>query len=154
MATMVWLTALLAAKSWRDLTILFTMFAAGQIVAALFAGSITLTLSPRFIEAAGALTIAYLAVEVLVLPNAGGRWVVAGVLGLFHGVYFSMLLVGGDYRPGPYLAGAIFAEATILIALRFCERLIRPRFAIPFQRVFAGLLLAVGIAWFLIRLKD
>jgi HupE/UreJ protein len=145
---------LLAARSWRDLAMLFGMFAVGQIAAALFGRTITLSLSPRFIEAAAALTIAYFAVEVLLLPNAGGRWIVAGVLGLFHGVYFSMLLTGGEYRPVPYLAGAILAELAILATLWMLAWFVRPRFQIPFQRLSASLLLVIGIGWFLIRLKN
>ena len=41
--------------------------------------------APRFVEAATALTIAYMAVEILALPQAGKRWLIAGALG-FSGV--------------------------------------------------------------------
>lgn len=139
---------LLAAKSWRDLALLFAMFAAGQVAAALLAKTLTLSISPRFIEAASALTIAYFAVELLLLPEAGGKWIVAGVLGLFHGVYFSMLLTAGEYRPAPYLAGALAAEALIMAIAWLCAR------RLPYQRALASILLLVGLGWFLLRLRN
>jgi hypothetical protein len=139
---------LLAARSWRDLGLLFGMFAAGQLAAALLVNPLRLGISPRFIEAAAALTIAYLAVELLLIPNAGGRWIVTGVLGLFHGVYFSMLFAAGDYRPGLFLAGAISAEAIVAsLAWLGVRRL-------PYQRAFSSVLLAIGFGWFLLRMKS
>jgi hypothetical protein len=139
---------LLAARTWRDLGVLFAMFAVGQIAAALLVNPASLGVSPRFIEAAAALTIAYLAVELLVLPNAGGRWIVTGVLGLFHGIYFAMLFAAGDYRPGLFLTGAVLAEASIAAAAWFGVR----RF--PYQRALSSVLLVTGLGWFLLRLRN
>ena len=82
------------------------MFLAGQAVTAVGHLSTRLLLSPRFIEAATALTIAYLAFEILALPAAGQRWLVVGVLGLLHGMYFDMLLAVGDYGRWSFLVGA------------------------------------------------
>lgn len=139
---------LLAARSWRDLGLLFGTFAIGQLLAALLVQPLGVSVSPRFIEAAAALTIAYLAVELLLLPNAGGRWAVTGVLGLFHGVYFSMLFAAGDYRPGLFLTGAIAAEAMVAGVAWFGVR------RLPYQKVLTSLLLVIGFGWFLLRLKS
>jgi hypothetical protein len=143
---------LLAARGWRDLGGLFAMFAVGQLAAAMLSGRLALSMSPRFIEAAAALTIAYFAVELLLIPNAGRRWVVAGVLGLFHGVYFSMLLAGGDYRPALYLSGAVVAEAAITAVIWLMLRAASARFQI--QRILATVLFVIGVGWFLLRLKS
>lgn len=145
---------LLAAGTLRELAALVGMFAVGQVIAALFAKPLIVELSPRFLEAAAALTIAYFAVELLLLPNAGGRWVVVGVLGLFHGIYFSQLIEGGGYRPGFYLAGAVSAEALLAALMWAVTRVVRPRVSFQFQRTFASLLLVIGIGWFLLRMKN
>ncbi len=139
---------LLAARGWRDLGFLFAMFAAGQVAAALLAPRYAPGLAPRFIEAAAALTIAYLAVELLLLPNAGGRWIVVGILGLFHGAYFAMLFVAGNYQPGFFLTGAIAAEAALAAVAWLGIR------RVPYQRALSTMLLAVGLGWFLLRLKN
>ncbi len=139
---------LLAARGWRDLGLLFGTFAAGQLAGALLIHPERLGLAPRFIEAAAALSVAYLAVELVMLPNAGGRWVVTGVLGLFHGMYFSMLLTAGEYQPGLFLSGALSAEALLATAAFFGVR------RIPFQRALGYALLVVGLGWFILRLRS
>lgn len=140
------LALLLAARGWRDLAQLFAMFAAGQAIAAALAPRFSIHLSPRFIEAAAALTIAYFAVEILLLPEAGGRWAIAGVLGLFHGMYLAMLVAAGEYQAVPYVIGALAAEA--LLALVLWQALRR----LHYQRIMASLLLLVGLGWFIQRL--
>src|ERR1035438_8268711 len=62
--------------------------------------------APRFVEAATALAVAYLAVEILLLPQAGARWLVAGVLGALHGLYFHLFVQTTGYSPALVLAGA------------------------------------------------
>jgi len=57
----------LASRSWRELGLLTAAFLIGEGVAYL----IRWDPSPRFIEAAMGLTVAYLAVEILFLPAAG-----------------------------------------------------------------------------------
>jgi hypothetical protein len=90
-----------------------------------------------------ALTVAYLAVEILFLPRAGARWLVAGVLGGFHGLYFHFFVQTTGYRPGLVLAGAAAAEliAIAILALR------------PLQ-VSASALLVFGMVWFFLRLRN
>lgn len=132
----------LAARSARETAILAVMYLAGEWIMRLIAPRIPWPLSPRFIEAAIALTIAYLALEILLLPKAANRWVVVLVLGLFHGLYFAAF-------PATYLiAAAIFQVAAIAI-LAWCAL----RFATPaIRRVSTVALLAVSAAWFAWRL--
>ncbi len=76
-------------------------FLATEALACAIAPRISLSLSPRFIEAAAALTIAYLAFEIILLPDSHHRWLVTGILGLFHGAYFSIFLTESGYSaPG------------------------------------------------------
>jgi hypothetical protein len=57
------------------------MFLLGQIAAAIVAPRTNWDPAPRFVEAGTALTVAYIAVEILALPQAGKRWLIAGALG-------------------------------------------------------------------------
>jgi len=158
MAQILFLAALvLAGRSRRELVQLTAMFLAGQTVTAVAHLSARLLLSPRFIEAATALTIAYLAFEILTLPAAGQRWLVVGALGLLHGMYFDMLLAAGDYGRWPFLAGAFSAQAAIIAALAllaWAARRVMAPLSILLQRALASLLLLTGISWFLMRLKS
>ena len=147
----------LAGRSRRELASLIAMFVAGQALTVTAQLSTRMAVSPRFIEAATALTIAYLAVEILLLPAAGQRWLVVGVLGVLHGMYFDMLLSTGDYSRVSYLAGAFLAEVTLSVILwgvvRAAASLPMARSSI-IPRVFASLLLLTGFSWFLLRLRN
>src|SRR5690242_19134631 len=78
----------LAARSRRELFAIGGMFLAGQILSALLVPHTGWNPPSRFVEAAAALTLAYLAVEILLLPRAAGRCALAGSLGAFHRLYF------------------------------------------------------------------
>jgi len=107
----------------------------------------------RFVESAGALTVAYLATETLLLPQAGARWLVAAGMGLFHGIYFGVFLRQSQMSAAAVLSGASAAEAVLLAALgALALRLAKDFGETLFRRVTAGLLLAVGIGWFAVRL--
>ena len=60
----------LAARSRRELMALTASFLAAEALACAMAPRLQLPLSPRFIEAAAALTIAYLAFEIILLPQS------------------------------------------------------------------------------------
>jgi hypothetical protein len=144
----------LAARSRRELVALTASFLAAETLACAIAPYLRLSLSPRFIEAAAALTIAYLAFEIILLPDSSSRWVVVAVLGLFHGAYFAAFLGESGYHLTTFLTGVILCEL-ILIALfgLVLDRLTRLSFLRRAVPVAASLLLAVGVAWFLLRLK-
>lgn len=137
----------LAARSAREMLALTASFLGGEIVACLLAPRLPLALSPRFIEAAAALTIAYLAFEILLLPQSGQRWLVVGALGLFHGAYFSLFLVTSGYHLGSFLTGVGAAELVVL-GLLYPVRRAAGRRVIA---VAATILLTTGVAWFAIR---
>lgn len=140
----------LAARTRRELIALTGSFLAAEVVACLVMPRLSFPLSPRFIEAAAALTVAYLAFEILLLPNSHVRWLVVGVLGLFHGAYFSVFLAESGYRALGFLGGVAVAELLLIglfafILTRFAKL---PR-AVPAA---ASVLLTIGLVWFFVRL--
>ena len=143
----------LAARSRRELAALAGMFLCGQIACVLVAPLTGWQPAARFVEAAAALTIAYLAVEILLLPHAGSRWLIAGVLGMFHGLYFELFLRNTEYHAGWVLAGAAVAEiaAIALFAVVFARAVKIGAVLRPVQ-VSASLLLVFGMVWFCLRL--
>ena len=115
----------LAARTRRELALLVLAFVSGELVACLAMPHLPIVFSPRFIEAAAALTIAYLAFEIVLLPGSGQRWLVVGALGLFHGAYFSLFLTSSSYRTGPFLLGVIIAELIAIAILAIPARRIQ-----------------------------
>ena len=142
----------LAARSRRELLTLAAAFLAGQAASAVAVPLAGWQPAPRFVEAAAALTVAYLAVEILALPKAGSRWVVAGVLGAFHGLYFALFVTTTGYSPAWVLAGAALADllSLCLMAVVFAKIGAAARALRPVQ-VSASLLLATGLVWFFVR---
>jgi len=144
----------LAARGKKELLALAAMFAAGQIAAAIIVPRTAWQPPPRFVEAAMALALAYLAVEILLLPQAGARWAVAGILGGFQGLYFCLFLQNTGYQPALVLAGAVAAQATVIaiFALAFSHIGRFAKALRPVQVSAAGLLI-FGMAWFFLRLR-
>jgi hypothetical protein len=152
----VFLAALvLAARGGRELAALTGMFLAGQVVSVLAMPHTGWQPAARFVEAAAALAVAYLAVEILLLPEAGWRWLIAAVLGLFHGLYFHLFLQETRYRPGYVLTGAALAEAIAIIVIWFAfSRIVRFARVLRPVQVSAAALLAFGMVWFFLRLRS
>lgn len=151
-AQLLFLAALaLAARNRRELVAMAAAFLSCEFLTAAIVPATTWRPAERFVEAAMALTIAYLAVEMLALPEAGRRWVVAGVLGLFHGLYFAAFLETGEYRSSWFLPGAAGAEAAVLIVLALLTLRIHRKAQVA--RVAAPLLLVTGMVWFFVRLR-
>jgi len=144
----------LAARSRREMLAVGGMFAGGQVAAALVVPHIAWQPAPRFVEAAMALALAYLAVEILLLPEAGARWAIAGVLGVFQGLYFELFLQNTGYQPALVLAGAVAAQAIAIaiLALLFAQ-IGRVAKALRPVQVSAAGLLVFGMAWFFLRLR-
>jgi hypothetical protein len=144
-----------ASRRRQELIALSAMFLAGQIACVLAMPHVAWQPAPRFVEAAAALTVAYLAVEILLLPQAGARWAIAGVLGAFHGLYFHLFLQNSGYRAGWVLGGAALAEAAAVsvFALLF-SRVVRMGKALRPVQVSAVVLLVFGLVWFGLRLRS
>jgi len=144
----------LAARSRRELVLLAGMFLAGQTAAALVVPLTAWQPPARFVEAAAALTIAYLAVEILFLPDAGMRWLVVALLGTIHGLYFELFLRTTGYNPLYVLGGAALAELLVIALCGFVFSYLRRRApALRPVPVSASAMLLFGMAWFFFRLK-
>jgi hypothetical protein len=140
----------IAARSRRELLAIAAAFLLGQVASTLALPHMAWQPPARFVEAATALAVAYLAVEILLLPEAGARWLVAGALGLFHGMYFHLFVRDTGYSAALVLAGAALAEAAA-IAL---AALVLARAGKLTKQVSAAALLVFGMAWFLMRMKS
>ena len=118
----------------------FICFLMGEAGAILIGPRIPWPMAPRFLEAAMALTVAYLAVEILMgSPAKHLAWVV-GVLGLFHGL-------GVSGFPWPYSIAAGVLQVVVFFALAFGVR----RISVGLRRGVAWGLLAAGLAGFVFR---
>jgi hypothetical protein len=144
----------LAARARHELVALILSFLAAETLACTVSPRVSFSLSPRFIEAAAALTVAYLAFEIILLPDSRHRWLVVGVLGLFHGAYFSIFLVESGYQALTFLAGVLLAELLLIAVFALIlSRLARFRWMHRAVPVLASLLLLTGVVWFFFRLR-
>lgn len=147
----------LAARSRRELLLITSCFLAGEIFSAVVVPLTPWNPAPRFVEAALALTVAYMAVEILTLPEAGQRWAVAAVLGLFHGLSYALYLTSTGYASFPVLFGMALAEvlavAAFALAIARTARMFSSM-APAASRITAACLLITGLGWFFLRLKS
>ncbi len=126
-----------AARGWGELTLLTVAFVLGEWAALPIAPRIPLGLSAGFLEAAMALTAAYLAVDVVLLPQGRSRWMAMPVLGLVHGLSYAAF-------PPNYLTGGSVAQVAIVAAAAAAA------FKLPSRVRWAAmiLILAISLGWF------
>jgi hypothetical protein len=127
----------LAARNIREMGILTITFLAAEWLARPLSPRIPISFSPEFLEAVLALTVAYLAAEIVFLPESRARWAVVPVLGIAHGLSFSAF-------PPAYLAAAAITQAVLLGVLWSIAR----KMPLAWRRPAAGVMLVAGIGWF------
>jgi hydrogenase/urease accessory protein HupE len=145
----------LAGRSRRELFSLAAAFIVAESIAAVILVYEPWQPPARFIEAAAALTVAYLAIEILILPEAGYRWLVASGMGVFHGFYFGSFLQQSEMDLLYVLTGVVIAEAVLLLIFSYLSASLIT--AVPKLRPVktgAALLFLVGIFWFVLRLRS
>jgi hydrogenase/urease accessory protein HupE len=145
----------LAGRQRRELLWLAAAFAASESLSAVVLAGISWAPPPRFIEAAAALTVAYLAIEILVLPEAGHRWLIAAAMGVFHGFYFGSFLKQSEMESLYVLGGVLLANA-LLLGL-FAYLLTRLKEGAPWLRPVksgAAVLFVIGVVWFVMRVRS
>jgi hypothetical protein len=128
----------LAARSWGEVALFAVLFVAGEWAARPLAPRVPLPLSQAFLEAAMALTSAYLAVDVLLLPKARARWAMIPFLGLVHGLSLAAF-------PANYLTGASAAQ---LVAMGIAPAAAL-RVPSGLRTILVAALLAGSLGWFL-----
>lgn len=127
----------LAARNTREMGILTITFLAGEWLARPISLHIPMSFSPEFLEAVLALTVAYLAAEIVFLPDSQARWAVVPILGIAHGLPFAAF-------PASYLTAASITQAIVLAMLWFAAR----KMPTAWRRPAAGVMLVAGIGWF------
>ena len=148
------LALVLAGRNRRELVWMGLAFIGAEIVTAAVMGKVLWAPSTRFVEAAAALTVAYLAVEVLALPEAGHRWMVAAGMGVIHGMYFGGFLQQSEMHAAYVLSGAALGEILLLgIFAAVWSRLKTAAAALRPVQAGAAVLFVVGIVWFVMRLR-
>jgi hypothetical protein len=134
---LVLLAVALAARGWKETLLFGAVFLAAEYSARFLGPRLPLALSAGFLEAVLALLVAYLAVEILLLPQGRSRWLVVAILGLCRGLSFAAF-------PPAYLLGALPVLAAGFAALAAAVIRMPP----AWKRPAAALLLAAGVAWF------
>jgi hypothetical protein len=127
----------LAARRTREMGILTIAFLAGEWLARPISARIPMSFSPEFLEAVLALTVAYLAAEIVFLPDSQARWAVVPILGIAHGLPFAAF-------PSSYLTAASITQAMVLAVLWLAAR----KMPTAWRRPAAGVMLVAAIGWF------
>jgi hypothetical protein len=143
----------LASRTRRELIASSAAFLCGQIAGTALILRTAWQPSPRFTEAAAALALAYLALEIIAFPQSRGRWLLALLFGSFEGMYFAVFLTDSGYRFGYVLSGAAAASLILLAVFGALSPLLARSRAIPLKAT-AGALLATGSVWFVVRLRS
>jgi hypothetical protein len=115
-------------------------FLMGEVLAILIGARIPWPLAPRFLEAAMALTVAYLAVEILMAADAKNLAWIVGILGVFHGLGISSF-------PARYSIGAGLLQIAVFFVLAIGAR----RLSAMWRRGTAWAMLAVGVGGFAVK---
>ena len=141
----------LAGRTRRELGGCVGAFLSAQTAVALLGRVSGWTPPGRFIEAAAALTVAYVASEVLFLPEARKRWLVCAGMGCFHGLFLAAFLASTRMQAAYFLPGALGCEVLLLAILGALRlRFVRRRG----EQLVALLLLVTGLGWFGLRLVN
>jgi hypothetical protein len=151
--------AVFSARKRAELAGIILAFLAGQCLGALAPIRSAWQPQPRFAESAAALALAWLSLEILLFPTSRGRWIMAAVLGIFSGLYFSLFINESGYSAGWVMSGAAIAS---LLASGILETVRNGLNRLPFRASFrihakhlaASVLLGTGAIWFVLRLRN
>lgn len=138
-AALLFLVALaLASRSWKEALLLSAAFLIAQWLVRLISPFIPIGMSPEFLEAILALTAAYLAAELIFLPDSRSKWIIVPIFGLIHGLPFAGF-------PPLYLAGAALMQTIFLLGfVAACFRISQ-----LWRKPAATLLFLAATFWFL-----
>ncbi len=149
----------LAARTPREFVVLFLAFLAGEWGGAAILAQTFWQPPLRFAEAAVALALAYLSLEILAFPKSGGRWMLALVFGAFESLFFVLFIADSGYRQAWVITGASFAalSAGAICALAgFVIFRVIPRetYRTALRKAAVCALGITGVIWFMLRLKS
>ena len=145
----------LAGRNRKELLYLAFAFIGAETVSAVVVAAKSWQPAPRFIEAAAALTVAYLAVEILLLPDARYRWLIAAGMGVFHGFYFGTFMQELEMEPIYVLTGVAVTEAAVLALFAWLlSQVTKVASSLRPVQIGAALLGIVGMVWFVLRMRS
>ena len=131
----------LASRTRKEAFTLGVVFLASEWLARPIGPRIPVSFSAHFFDALLALTVAYLAVEILLLPDGRWRWLVIAVLGLFHGLSMAAF-------PAVYQAGGTAVQAVAVTPLAAGALHLRKQW----RPAITAVVMLAALAWFGFRL--
>jgi len=149
----------LAARSYGEFALFVAVFLAGECGGTFALLRTAWQPSLRFAEAAAALALAYLALEVVAFPKSSGRWLLALVFGAFQGMFFSLFVAQSGFEMAWVLAGAALGALTIagvcaLTGLAAVRVMTRESIRKILRTLASYALLLTGLVWFTLRLRS
>jgi len=153
------LLALIVVSRFSDLIKIVSAFTVAHTLTLILTAMRIVTLPTRFVEAAIALTIIYVALENIWLKSTHKRWRLAFFFGLIHGFGFSNLLQqlglspSGLIRPlVSFNVGVELAQLGIVLALLpFSVWLAQWRHGTKVRNAVSIAIFLLGLGWFSIR---
>ncbi len=142
-----------------DLVKIVTSFTVAHSITLALATLGWVSLAPRFVESAIALSICYIAAENILFASASRRWIITFFFGLVHGFGFSAVLRELEL-PRPSLASSLVffnlgvevgQVAIVLLMLPLLALLARSVQRRKIVMALSGAILAVGGFWFVER---
>jgi hydrogenase/urease accessory protein HupE len=154
------LTLLLVAGSFKDIVKIVTTFTIAHTITLILAALNVISLPSKWVEAAIALTICYVAAENLYKKQFSKRWMLTLGLGLIHGFGFAGALAEMDIPKSHQLTALLTFNvgvelgqmAVVAVLLPILLYLRRFKWHRQFVRTGSGLIFALGFVWLLQRL--
>lgn len=154
------LALILAGGGFVNLLKTATGFTVGHSITLALASLGVVQVSPRIIEPIIALSIAYVAIEDLLVEKPKGRWRIAGLFGLIHGFGFAGALTELNLKGRSLLGalvgfnvgvelGQILIMCVIVPVLFYLQK--KPSTFKKFRIVASSLVALLGIFWFVQR---
>jgi hypothetical protein len=149
-------------RGLRYVLAIVTAFTVAHSVTLIAAGLGWVRLSPRLVEPAIALSIAYVAVENLVVPEPRGRWLLTFGFGLVHGFGFASVLAEIGLPPRgvvpsllSFNVGVELGQLVVVGAVAPLLLWLVPRFgqAARVRRIGSVVLLGLSTLWFFERVS-
>lgn len=141
----------LAARSRRELLQLFASLEFSQLLFGLIASRLNWQPSPRFFESTLTLTIAYLATDSLLAPQARRRWPAVLILGAFHGIYYATFTRLFTYELALFLPGVVVGQTLVFLLLVLATGIVDSfsrLYAVRIRKLATGTLASLALGWF------
>ena len=153
------LALLVAGRGMRQLVAIVTSFTVAHSLTLAVATFGLIEPPPRLIEAAIALSIAYVGIENLLVEDVRGRWRLTFVFGLVHGFGFANVLREMEL-PRAALASSLFTfnagvelgqVAVLLVVWPVLRAVQKSAYAVTITRAVSAVVIACGVVWFVQR---